>query len=205
MSIQTDSTTGLERLGREVILILADQLNQEIVNQQAYWDVLDQELATTLGKNYAVTTIEPIPNDHLHLGHVPSLIDSQITDFPNVAVMAYQSNRGGDQALDQYHGLTDSIFIEVLCKAGPYPEDDQVAYFEGEEMVNRRTQRTTDAVVSVINSNRTLNGLVNAIADPPSVTIYDVFNRHLNRDRGPLYFWQGSRMVFTVQRLSRAF
>ena len=148
--------------------------------------------------------MERIPPERMYLGHVPSLITADINLYPNISVMPFISRPGGDQSIDLYHGNVATVFIEILAKAGPYPANDESPAV-GEDLVNRRTQRITDAVVAVLNRNPTLNGLVARIPTPPSVEISDVFGKHQERDRGPRYWWQGSRIEHRVERLQATF
>lgn len=205
MSVLTDSSTGLERLGREVVLILHANLNDELETVEAEWGPYDEEYSSVVHKLYNPTTLERIEDGRFYLGHVPSLIEAPIDAFPNVSVMGFQAQNDPISNIDLYYGVAVNIFIEIMCKSGPYPDINVAVSDAGEETVNRRVTRTTDAVVSVINRNPTLNGLVQPIQTPPSVTIFDVFKRHQNRDRGPLFYWQGSRLEYRVTRLMKGY
>ncbi len=200
--IQLDSTTGMEVIGKEIILILADGLADELDLQQANWDTNDQEFAARMGRIYEQNLVEAIPLPHLHYGHIPSLIDAEISAFPNAAVMAFQSRPDQDQSIDMYHGVIDTVFIEVMCKSGPYTDHDDAARSRGEDYVNVRTTRTCEAIVSLLNQHSTLNGLVQPIDAPPVIELFDVFKKHQKLDRGPLFFWQGARMEYRVRLLS---
>jgi hypothetical protein len=202
--LSIDGYTSMERLGREVVLIMADQLNAEIAAQEAAWFSLDQEYASQLGTGITNITIEQIPTSHMYLGHVPSLINAEISRYPNLSVMAFESQPGGDVSIDLYHSTVATLYIEVMCKSGPYAAND-VSPSPGEDLVNRRTQRTIDAVVAVMNRNQTLNGLVQRISSAPSIVISDVFGKHEHRDRGPRFWWQGGRLEYRVERLTKAY
>ena len=186
-------------------MILHSDLNDELDVVEAEWGPYDEEYASVVHKLYNPTTLERIEDGRFYLGHVPSLIEAPINAFPNVAVMGYQAQGSVPEAMDLYYGVAVSIYIEIMCKSGPYPDINVAISDAGEETVNRRTTRTTDAVVSVISRNPTLNGLVQPIQTPPSITIFDVFKRHENRDRGPLFFWQGARLEYRVTRVMRGF
>lgn len=205
MSVLIDNSTGLERLGREVVMILHANLNDELDVVEAEWGPFDEEYASVVHKMYNPTNLEKIEDGRFYLGHVPSLIEAPIDAFPNVSVMGYQAQNSPVDSIDLYYGVAVNIFIEIMCKSGPYPDINVAISDAGEETVNRRTSRTTDAVVSVINKNPTLNGLVAPIQTPPNITIFDVFKRHQNRDRGPLFYWQGSRLEYRVTRLMKGY
>lgn len=198
--MMVDDATGLEWLAREVLIILANELNDEIAAQQAKWATADQDLFATLERAYSETTLEPIALSRFYLGHIPSLIDAPIDYFPNIAVTAFESGPDETLGADLYHGIVNIVAIELMCKSGPYADKDLDARYLGEELVNRRTHRTVDAVVAVLNKNPNLNGLALGLQAPPTVEIFDVFKRHESRDRGPLWLWQGARLEFQIQR-----
>jgi hypothetical protein len=204
--MQLDTTLGMETVGRAFVLICAEGLEDELDYQQAAWDTADQEFAARLGRTYEQTKVEPIPLAHMHYGHIPNLIDSEIFDFPNLAAMTFSAQPSGDQSSDMYNQVTDTVFIEVMCRSGPYSDNDAVSRERGQDLVNMRTTRTVEAIVSLINKHPTLDGvLASPIPRPPSVEIFDVFKRHEDRERGPLWFWQGARMEYRVDVYSQIY
>jgi len=197
MTLLFENTTSLERVSREVVLILNDELNDEIAVQEAAWADLDAEFATRMGRPYTATTIEPIGSDDLYWGHRPSLLDA-LERFPNVSVMAFDGAAQAALDTDQTWGFQDMVHIEVLVKAR---ESDQTPELSMEELVNRRIQRTVDAIVTVLGRNRTLAGLVLPIEEPPSVVIQNVVIDRPNKGRGERYAWQGATLDYTVPLL----
>jgi hypothetical protein len=204
MSLLSDPTMGMERLAREVLKILVAELNTELDAQETAWAALDQELATVLGIELAPTELEHVESPNFVLGHRPSFIEAPIDRYPNVAVMSYMTRPGGDQSMDEFFGLSTTIAIEVMCKAGPYEREDQSG--DGEELVNRRTQRTVEAIFRVLTRNKTLHGLADQITTAPVVGISEVEERQDDiSGRGGFFFWQAGRIELTVTRLARAF
>lgn len=201
MSLLTDETTGLETLQRAIIQILHDNLNSQLITTESVWDAKDTAFATSMNQVYKKITLEPIQDANFISGHKPSLIERGPDFFPAVTAMAYASGPGGDTGIDQAYGLSDKISIETLVKAGFYPDDDISGV--GEDIVNARIQRTTDAIISVMAFNRTLGGLVMSITDTPQVQISEVFA--VTDDRTGRWYWQASKIDLNVTRLSVAY
>lgn len=198
MSLLTDETTGLETLQRATLQILHDDLNDQLITTEAIWDPKDVAFAASMNQVYKQITLEPIHDENFFSGHKPSLIQRGPDYFPAVTVMAYTSRAGGDTNIDQAWGLSDQISIETLVKAGFYPDDDITGV--GEDIVNARVQRTTDAIIAVLAHNRTLGGLVNSIGDTPTVQVSEVFA--VTDDRTGRWYWQASKIDVTATRLS---
>lgn len=198
MTLLTDETTGLETLQRATLQILYNNLNSELITTEALWAPKDIAWAASMNQIYKEVTLEPIQNENFYSGHKPSLINKGPDYFPAVTVLAYNSAQGGDTAYDQAWGLQDRIAIETLVKAGFYPDDDISGV--GEDIVNGRIQRTTDAIIAVMAHNRTLGGLVQSISDTPTVQISEVFA--LSDERKGRWYWTASRIDLVITRLS---
>lgn len=189
MTMLLDEGIGLEELGLSVFKTLHAGLNDQIAVEEARWAVNDADLATLLHRTYDPVTIEPIPDENWHLGMRESLIEAPVDWYPNVAVMAYQASDAGDLIqLDQADFYNDLVFVEVMVKG------------EDEILVNRRCQRTADAVVKVLRRDRTLGGVVTEIATRPRVVISDLFPRRENAGAGTRWWWQGARIDYTITK-----
>lgn len=195
-SMLYDYTTGLERLAREVTLILADKLNGEIAAQQSKWVTLDQQYASRLGQAYEETILEPIDPANLYDGHRPSLIGASIDRYPNLAVMAFDAENVEELSGDQFMAYRAALQIEAMVKAGPYTNDDTSG--AGEGLVNRRIQRMVDAIVICLIQSRNLNGLALEVEHVPTVEIGNVFARREERSRGARFLWQGAVLTYAV-------
>lgn len=201
MTLLVDETTGLETLQRAVLQILHDNLNSELITTEAVWAPKDIAWAASMNQIYKEVELEPIQDRNFFSGHQPSLIKRGPDSFPAVTVLAYNSAQGGDTAYDQAWGLQERVAVETLVKAGFYPEDDISGI--GEDIVNGRIQRTTDAIIAVLAHNRTLGGLVAAIGDTPTVQISEVFA--VSDDQTGRWYWQASRIDLIITRLSAVY
>jgi hypothetical protein len=92
---------------------------------------------------------------------------------------------------DQIDVYRDNLFVEIMVKA---TQD------EGEEIVNRRVQRTAEAVNICILRNETLNGIVAGFDTAPTLRLSDVFTRKERTAYGPEWFWQGARLEYAVRK-----
>lgn len=201
MSLLLDETTGLETLQRAVLKVLHDNLNSELITTEALWQSRDIQWATDMNQVYKEVTLEPIEDANFYSGHKPSLISKGPDYFPAVTVLAYNSAQGGDTGFDQAWGLRELVAVETLVKAGFYPDDDISGV--GEDIVNGRIQRTTDAIIAVVAHNRTLGGLVQSIGDTPTVQISEVFA--VTDDRKGRWYWQASKIDLVITRLSAVY
>lgn len=200
-----DKGLGLERIQRESFLVLFKKLNEEIGILESAWTTLDNQLAVETGRDFDPISLERVEDFNFHMGHRPSLIEAPIQRYPNVSVMAYQVRPEGVNQIDQMAQSLDRLFIEIMVKSPQYETSTTEAtagQVEAERIVNARIQRMTDAVNNVIQSNRTLNGMVQEIIGIPSVIISDVFPRATNTTYGQPWLWQGSRLEYEVSKLS---
>lgn len=182
---------GLERFQREVLILLHESVNDEIFAQMDAWDALDEEYARIFGQRNDRLIVEPIRDDNFYDGHRPSLIDAPIDRFPNISAMAFQADPGGPgSGTDQTEDFMRRLYIETMCRSDPAPAD-VVGY---EQQVNKRIQRTTDAVLNVIMSNRRLRETTFPLGLTPSVRITEVFAGRTEKGSGDRFLWQGSRI-----------
>jgi hypothetical protein len=201
----TATGTGMEQIARAMLLQLVANLPTAITTEANDWTQRDVDLEAVLQQGITLPiTVEQIATNRMYLGHRPSLIEAPVDFYPNLAVMVDGSAAGPDLGLDQVFSMRDTAFIEVMVKAGPYDQDDHSGV--GEDLVNRRIQRTVNAVVNVFDTGpRTLGGLVQEIPDPASVRISDVFVRRDEKSRGPRWFWQGARIDYAVSKIMRGY
>lgn len=190
MTQVNNPTTGMERIGREALIILIETLNDELPAQDAYWADLDAELAELRElTDFEPITLELIDPQDFHLGHRPSLIKAPVERIPNVSVYADTSAEADINDMDQVAQTEVSLVVEIMVKSQT-----------SEEEVNARAQRTTDAVNICLMSNRTLRGAVTDISDSPDVALSDVMVRSERTAYGDDWFWQMSRMEYVVQK-----
>jgi hypothetical protein len=190
---------GFEPVGRAAMLLLFDGLNQEIETQQERWSEQDLKLQELTSGTVGQIDIEPIEGDHFFEGPHRSLVDAAPSAYPNVSVMGYSTQPKVTQ-YDQFDSMNMRLMVEVMVKAGPVPEGQEVDF---ETILHRRIQRTTEAVHIVVSSDRTLLGTVEPIQLPPRGGIaQQSWARREEKGRGPRYLWQGSRLEYALERQS---
>lgn len=187
--LSTTNSLGLERLGREVLLRLAASVNSAIHAQTSTWAAADLDFASQMGITYSPLVLESITKANMHLGHVPALIDAPIEQYPNLSVLAPDikplptASAGWDQG-DEYLA---SFYVEIMVKD-----------VESQENVNKRCQRTLDAVNSVIVAEPSFTARYSYLS-LNAVGVSDVFIRREIKSRGPEWFWQGARLDYQVR------
>jgi len=182
--------TGLELVQLEVGKILYEELNTEIDQFQSLWQQRDAEWQSLVGLGDADVVVEYIEDQNFHLGHRPSLIlnDTPREAYPNISVMAYQG-RPTDNIIDQASNFNIAIDIEVMTKS------------ESSELeVDRRTHRTVEAVQQVLSRNSSLGGKSLGWDNAPIIQLTDIFARQENVSTGEQWFWQGSRIRYTLDK-----
>jgi hypothetical protein len=196
---ELDVGLGLERVGRATILLLHDRINDAIVQQKERWDAPDLELQQLLGISVGQVDLEAVLPVNLYEGGHRSLIDAPPEAFPNICVTAYQTNAEAAQ-FDQFDTSTLRLMIEVMVKAGPVPDG---TVDEHATILERRIQRTTEAVHTVIKSDPTLVGTVRPIQVPPRGGLgEEKWVKRQANGSGPRYLWQGSRLEYQLQHQS---
>lgn len=183
---------GLEDLQRASFYVLFESVNIVIPQVSAYWNAKDARFDVVTGRKTSPTSIEPIANDNFHEGHRPSLILSDPTGYPNLAVFAMRADPSSENnQLDHFDSFSDSILIEIMVKA-----NDEI-------VVNRRIQRTTEAVAIAIRNNQTMGGACTGLETAPSVIISDVMAMKSNASKGGYgqrYIWQGSALQYRIRK-----
>lgn len=182
-------TLGMERVAREALIILIETINDALPEQDDYWAPLDEELADLRGVDYAPITLEPVDLTNFYLGHQPSLIKAPVERYPNISVMADHAGTEGDNDYDQGEAYGLRVWVELMAKS-----------VTGEEEVNARIQRMTDAVNICMVSNPTLRGTIHGYDGPPSADIGEVFTRKERTTYGAEWFWQGARLEYRVRK-----
>jgi hypothetical protein len=186
-----DVSIGLEQIGRRAAMILAAELNPEIDAVQAAWAVDDQAYALALQRRYDPLIVEPVSLKNIHYGARPSIIEAGREGFPNVSVLAWQATpaQGSEQA-DQYDVYAAQLFVEVMVRANE------------EDTCNARCSRTMEAVHAVMMRHRTLDGLVRYLASTPNALISDMFPRKAEKGAGDLWWMQGARLEYTIEKIA---
>ena len=189
-TIIAEPILGLEQVQRAMLFQLMDNVNPALAEVAAWMADSDQVLATRQGADYTPTVIEPIAPQNFVEGHRPSLIDAPVESYPNCAVWAVRAEPTAESAaFDQISVHTDMIYVEVMVKS-----------IASEEEVNRRIQRTVEAVNIAVMQDRTLGGAVQPIESDPVAELSDVFTRKERTAYGAVWFWQGARLEYAVRK-----
>jgi hypothetical protein len=180
-----------EKIQREALIILFNQLNAKIAAMQPTWTAEDDQLWAALGRGNPDWSVEPIPTTNFHPGTLEGILDRPLEQFPNVCTIAYMAQpRGSSDDTGDIYAIT--LAVEILVKSE-----------ESEEEVNSRIQKTLEAAHLVIMDNPTLNNTVPRIGVPPRQTIGDVQGRRFERGRPALenrWYWQGGSLEYTIDK-----
>lgn len=172
---QAGSTNiGLEMVQTEALVQIFENLAEQIMVQARAWDPIDRRLADKLKTPYEQTKIELPPQGSYYPGVRLGLLGMPWSSFPAVAVMADSSAPTPEgNRLDFGSHNSISLYIEALVKSDPFesgpgaPTPSQIAdRVKQEGLVDRRAKRTMEALVQCIAIDRSLGGLVPALADP---------------------------------------
>lgn len=181
---------GTELIQRQALIVLFNHLNIKIDSMNATWSIEDDEFWSSLNRGDQGWFVENIEDRNFYSGSVPSLINSAIENYPNIATLCYDAapplSRDDDGEL-----YNDTLLIEVMVKS-----------IVSEEEVNSRIQKTLDAVhLTFMDSleNRTLNNTISKL-NAPRQTIGDVFIRRERTNIGDKWFWQGGTLTYSVQK-----
>lgn len=186
LNIQSDSL-GMESLGLDVLLRLAASVNTAIHAQTSLWSSRDLDYASAMGLTYTPVIMEDIDKANMHLGHVPALIDAPIEQYPNLSVLSPDLSPVPTGGWDQGDDYALTFYVEIMVK-------DIVS----QELVNRRAQRTMNAVHSVVMGDKTLGGKYSDL-HVTAAGVSDVFIRREAKSRGPEWYWQGARLDYRVR------
>ena len=181
---------GTELIQREAIIVLFNYLNDMIANMNLQWSIEDDEYWAALNRGNEEWFVEPIADNNFYAGTIPSLINSDIEKYPNIAAICYIANP--PSSLDDDGELyTNVLAIEVMVKS-----------INSEEEVNSRIQKTLDAVhLTFMDSleNRTLNNTIPKL-NAPRQTVGDVFVRREKTNIGDRWYWQGGSLEYIVNK-----
>jgi hypothetical protein len=177
------STIGLEVVQTALLIALKERLDTQLTRVAAAFDIVDRQIAQTLGQPYTRTTLEPVVN--YYAGTREGVIGMPWDSFPALCVDcqdAVQSNgRGTDQSERAY---TLAPFIDCFVRSEPFEQPINVDYdssqelirarVEQEGLVDRRAKRMAEAIVAVIDDDPSLGGLCLELPTP-RVRLVDPF------------------------------
>ncbi len=188
--MELSTRLGTELIQREALLVLFNHLNNKIDSMASTWSIEDNDFWAALNRGNQDWFVERIEDRNFYPGSIPSLINSAIENYPNVAVICYDANPPGSRD-DEGELYNDVLLIEVMVKS-----------IVSEEEVNSRIQKTLDAIhLTFMDSleNRTLNNTIPRL-NAPRQTIGDVFIRREKTNLGDRWYWQGGTLTYAVQK-----
>lgn len=209
MTYANDNRIGAEDLQWQVFQVIYSKLNAAIAAEGVRGDDIDTAFNALTGRQLDGVTVDQIDPDNFHMGHRPSLIESPVSNWPAIAVMAYSSVQSPiDFDLDQAMTSRVSVSIEFITAAGPYKvgADGQIVVSprdDAEETVDRKLKRAAEAIQVVMLANRELGGYHRPSDQAPTITFGEVFIRDGagdGTDREGRYFWQGVRFQYTYDK-----
>jgi len=174
-----------ERIQREALLILFDNLNDKIDELEEEFNAEDDDFYNHMGLVSPGFSVEQISTDNFHAGTLAPLLTRPIEEFPNCCTIAYVAEPTGSTD-DQAEFFQIRLAVEVMVKS-------QLSEME----VNSRIKKTIKAVRRVFldgYDNRKLNGLVSSMGEPRETT-GDVFAVVRNDQR---WYWQGGSLTYPV-------
>lgn len=190
MAVNLESGFGLEIIEQAAIKTIHNEINDELATIESVWESRDLELAQQIGLDPVTIELERFEDDNFYTGHVPTLIDAPVDKYPNIAVICSTSNPADtDMDYDQFNNYTNSLGIEIMCKS---------LYNESE--VNRRINRTLEAVHNVMMRNTTLNGVIEGFDSDPSAVVTNVFTRKDKTQDEPDWYWRAARIDYEITR-----
>ena len=109
--------------------------------------------------------------------------------------------------MDQMFGVELIADCELLIKAGPIQRGDYS--YIAEDILVRRSHRTVDAFLKVMNDDPTLGGRFTPRTQPPVIRLSEVFVGHGDAQKGgassPRWLFQIARVILRFARLEQAY
>lgn len=188
----------LEKIQRETLVILFNNLNDKIESMRETWETEDDELLYSLGRGNTTWTVENIPDENFYPGTIPSLIKAPVERYPNVCVICYRGipKTSSDDTAELY---THVLAIEIMTKSGFYDSNDIFDTLFHEQEVNSRIQKTLDAAHLTILDNRNLNNIIPELP-APNVSVGDIFVRTERDGAGNKWLWQGGSLEYNLDK-----
>lgn len=189
--IDYSASIKTEKIQREALLVLFDNLNDKIDELEQQWQAEDEDLYNRMGKVAPDWSVEHIPSDNFLPGTLAPLMSRPINEYPNVATIAYIARPTGS-ADDTGESYQVRLAIEVMVKSEL-----------NEQEVNSRIKKTLEAIQLTFFDNwdnRTLNHLTQELPMPQETT-GDVFTIS-DRSTGKKWYWQGGSLEYLVYKFT---
>jgi hypothetical protein len=200
-----DPQHGFEAVGRAARLVISNSINNEIDRLQQVWSTADQEFeAAGFDVGVSAEGVEHISVENIFQGPHKSLAASPITRFPNVSVTAYATRPSAQDAQSDRIDVPElSLLVEVMVKAGPIVNGNDLLV---DQILHRRVERTSEAVIAVIARSKNLYATVDSISLPRGGIVNASWTRNeaSEGETGKTYVLQGTRFTYAlIRRVSR--
>jgi hypothetical protein len=186
---------GTERICDVITVVLAKELAGAIDVHNAKGHEEDQWIANELGIPPIIVDLEPVPLGNLHVGSLPSFIQSadKPENFPLVAVTPTRTTPDPEDAsMDQYSVLQNAVSIHCICKASPK---------EGPTIAWRRSERMSEAIHYVVSTNHTVRNAVAGISGPMLVDRTEPWAFKVE-GRDEDWWWFGVMRTYNIKNYS---
>lgn len=192
-----------ELVQRAALKQIKENLGIVVSYLQNVWDERDREYADKMGKKFERIVIEVPASDNFYTGPRPSLVESPVDFWPSITSRCNNSKASPQDQIDQMDTVDMDLYIEVLCKAGPVPQD-QLRALPGIEIdgaVDAQGQRLTAAVQGCISIDKTLGGVVHRIGKSPTIRASKPFARPSTpQGSNDLYIFYGKQINYIVTK-----
>ncbi len=194
---------------RAALMAIVTYLEEECQRQESIWSQRDQEFAAVMGPSGVQyqsqgIRIERVDPNNFFVGARPSVVNSSVDFWPSVTTRVTQVTPAADRDQgDQFDVLNCNLSVEVLCKAGPVPQDQLHLQpgIDAEGEVNRQIQLLSAAVHMCIRRDPSLGGRVLPVQRPPKKNSGLPFALPGNTQErtGPYWLFMGKQMQYVFQ------
>lgn len=173
----------------EVALSLMEQLQAQLPDAIAEVNAAgasrDARWANLASLDFPLTAAVALTEPVMWLpGHIPSILDRPIEQFPNIVVMCYDHRAQPDPASDHTEPSVYTAYAEVFCAMA----DETVS--------NRTAWRYAEALHAAMVSDETLGGLVVPISQTPAVMVSNAAGRRASPQTDDVVWIQGARVEY---------
>lgn len=184
-----------KQIGRAMLTILFQQLNDKLDEMEADWNAEDEEFWTAINKGIPDWNMEPVADGNFHEGASPPYINAPIENFPSVYVFCHQGTpTGSSDDTGELYAFT--VDVELMASSGPFTGEynEELA-----EQASMRLGRLQEGVNLVILENRRLGGIVTDI-NAPAMSKGQIFPKRGAGGKGPSFYWQGGVIRYVVHK-----
>lgn len=162
------TSLGLEEAQVAAVVQISDHIDDALARQAAAWDPIDQQVSQRLEVKYRRTILERPPRGCIYPGVRGGVLDMPWDRFPALYVMADQASpRAESAAFDQStRSYAVNLYVEAFVRSDLFNYEDRHERIFHEGAVDRRSKRTTNAIIECIEMDPTLGGAVLPLPAP---------------------------------------